>query len=341
MTKSKSNTTTIRDVARLAGVSVATISRFINHTAPVSEEVAARVEAAMTELRFVPSAAARRLATLKTNTVGIMLTNIRGDFFAPMLAGVESVTSVAGLDLLISSSGQPGPRVSYPLGPHNTDGLLVFADSVNAETLATMYQNGFPVILIHQSAPDGLPIPCVTVENRAATRKLVEHLITAHGRRRIVFLRGPQEQEDTQWREQGYRQALAACGLTVDPALIGTGEFERAVAEATIVRMLSEGLDFDAVFCGDDEAAVGVLSALQKAGKRVPEEISVAGFDDQRLSSFLNPPLTTVRAPTEQVGIESARQLLRLMHGESVEPIILLGTEIVYRRSCGCSNPSA
>jgi LacI family transcriptional regulator len=333
MTKSRKSSITIRDVAKQANVSVATVSRYINQTASVSPEVAARVQAIMAELKFVPHASAQRLATHKTNAVGLLVENLH-DYFSPMFTGIESVTSQAGFDLLISSSA----RKEFPrtLGPHNTDGLLVFWDSLSKDGLARACELGFPIVLIHQSPPEGLAIPCVTVENKAASTRLVEHLINVHGRRRIVFLRGPENNEDSAWRETGYRQALEARGLAFDPQLVAPGDYDRNVAQTSINTLLAAAVSFDAVFAADDETAVGVLAALRAAGKRVPEDVSVVGFDDQRLSAYLTPPLTTVRAPTEEVGRQAAQQLVRLIRTGQAEPLILLPTEIILRRSCGC-----
>lgn len=339
MTKPHTSSVTIRDVARRAGVSVATVSRLLNQTAPLAEETAARVQAAMAELHFVPHAAARKLATLRTNTLGLLLTDIQGDFFAPMLSGIERVTKEAGFDLLISTSGRPEPRKSFPppLGPHNADGMLVYTNSMDEAGLARYHEMGFPVVLIHRSSPEGLDIPCVTVENKAVSRRIVEHLIEAHGRRRIVFLRGPAAEEDSHWREMGYQAALEAHGIPLDPGLVAPGEFDRRVARDSVSHLLAAGVAFDAVFSGDDEAAVGVLDALREAGQRVPEDVSVVGFDDQRLSGYLTPPLTTVRAPTEEVGQVAAQQLLQLIQTGQADLLTLLPTEIVIRRSCGCA----
>lgn len=336
--RAKNGSATIRDVARRAGVSIATVSRVINQTVPVAVETVARVQAAMDELHFAPHAAARNLATRKTQTVGLLLTDIYGDFFAPMLSGIESITQGAGFDLLISTSGRREPRSgpALPLGPHNTDGMLVFAGSLDEGGLAQYDTWGFPMVLIHQSSPASLHIPCVTVENKAASCKIVEHLVTAHDRRRIVFLSGPQGNEDSYWRETGYRQALAAQGIPDDPQLVVPGDFDRHVAQGSIQRLLAAGPAFDAVFAGDDEAAVGVLAALHEAGRRVPADVAVVGFDDQRLSAYLTPPLTTVRAPTEEVGREAARQLIHLIQAGAATPLTLLPTELVIRHSCGC-----
>jgi len=338
MTKAKNDSVTIRQVAKRAEVSVAPISRYIIKTTPVSEEVATRIGEAMPELKFIPDVNARRLATSKTHTLGMLVTEMHGDFLSPMFSGIEKVASEAGFDLLISSSARSGAHREFPspLGPHNTDGLLVFWDSLSEAGLRYVDELGFPVVLIHQAPPEGLNLPCVTVENQAASTRIVEHLIEVHQRQRIVFLRGPQNNDDSRWRETGYRQALEAPGIPFDPQLVLAGDFERTIAQASTEALLAAGTPFDAVFSGDDEAAVGVLSALCAAGKRVPEEVSVVGFDDQRLSAYLTPPLTTVRAQTEAVGRVAAQQLVKLIRTGQADPLVLLPTEIIFRRSCGC-----
>ncbi len=337
MRKRKSSVT-IRDVAKKANVSVATVSRYINGTARVSDEVARRLDQVMKELNYIPHSTARKLATNRTYTIGLMLTDITGDFFAPLLSGVEATARENGYDLLISSAREPHAEVrDLPLGPHNCDGILGFTTSLKDECLRSLREMNFPVVLIHRSPPDGLDIPSVTVENKAASYKLVSHLIEEHGRQRIVYLRGPEGHEDSYWREMGYREALQDHGIPLDESLISNGDFFRRKAYQSIWELLSVGVQFDGVFSGDDEAAVGVLIALKEAGVRVPEEVSVVGFDDQRMSPYLQPPLTTVRAPTEEVGKEAARQLIRLIETGKADPLTLLPTELVIRRSCGCT----
>ncbi len=330
---------TIHDVAKRARVSISTVSRVLNRTAPVSEDIAERVQAAMSKLKFVPRTAARNLALSTTNTLGLLLTDIYGDFFAPMLSGIDAVAFETGYHLLISTAGRKksSDEIVRSLGEHNTDGLMIFADSLDEVGLANFSERDFPIVLIHQSPPKSMQIPCVTVENKAASRKLVDHLIEVHHRKRIVHLRGPQAQEDSYWREAGYRESLEAHSIPIDPRLIGRGEFDRVTAKAAIEQLIAAGIEFDAVFAGDDESAIGVLDALNAANRPVPAEVAVVGFDDQRLSAFLTPPLTTVRAPTEDVGRQAAQQLVKLIRTGQAEPLTLLPTEMIIRRSCGCN----
>jgi DNA-binding LacI/PurR family transcriptional regulator len=335
----RSSSITIREVAKQAGVSVATVSRYINRNAPVSNEVSGRLEQVMTELNYAPHAAARHLASRKTHVIGLMLTNIHNDFYVPLLNGVESVIRQKDYNLLVATyqSDAHGSK-RPPIGPHNTDGLVVYADSLGDDEMASLHASGFPMVLIHRTPPASLPIPSVTIENKAATYKLVEHLILHHQKRRILLMRGRAHQEDSYWRETGYKSALEANGIPFDPKLAIAGDFEREVAYQSLIQFLGnpEHAAFDAVFAGNDDAAIGVIKALQDNGYRIPEDISVVGFDDLRLSGFLNPPLTTVRAPTEEVGSIATQQLFSLIDEQQVSGITVLPTEIIIRQSCGC-----
>jgi LacI family transcriptional regulator, galactose operon repressor len=336
-----SDSVTIRDVAKKAGVSVATVSRYINRNTPVSPKVAKRLDKVMTQLKYVPHAAARNLASRKTRVIGFLLTNIDNDFFAPLLNGAEQIVRKEGYNLLVATYHSDNRDSLAPaIGPHNTDGLLVFADSLPDEELTKLHEGKFPMVLIHRTPPSSLPLPSVTVENKSATYRLVEHLILQHNKRRILFLRGPKQQEDSYWRETGYRAALEAHGIAFDEKLVLIGEFEREIAYAALNQFLNGGeqLTFDAVFAGDDNAAIGVINALTEHGYRVPENIPVIGFDDLRLSAFLTPPLTTVRAPTETVGRVAAEKLFGLLRNETADGVTLLPTEIIIRRSCGCNS---
>ncbi len=326
------------DVAKRAGVSIATVSRVLQQSVPVSQEVTERVLAAVADLGYVPQAAARNLAQGKTTTIGLLLPEVGLDFFSPMLRGIESAARAAGYDLLIATQllDDAYRPVRQPLGPHNTDGLLIFTDNVDAAVVARFQRQDFPVVLLYRSAPAGLAIPAVVIENRAGARQAVDHLIDVHKRRKIAFLRGPDRNEDAYWRDRGYRESLAAHGMLYSPSLVADGAFDEAVARAAVARWLAKGLAFDAIFAGDDDSAGGALLALQEAGKRVPQDVALVGFDDTLVSRYLTPPLTTIHAPTEQVGQEAVRQLLRLITTGEAEPVTLLRTALVVRQSCGC-----
>ena len=228
------------------------------------------------------------------------------------------------------------------MGEHNTDGLLIFPNGMDEKEIRRLNGLGFPLVLVHMAPPQGLQIPMVTVENLAGSRALVEHLIGAHARRRIVFLRGPAGQPDSVWRERGYRQALQNHHIPFDSRLVAAGDFDDETGRSAILGLLKSQVCFDAVFAGDDEPASGVLQALSESGLRVPHDVSVVGFDDVYFARYINPPLTTVRAPTEQVGLEAVHVLLKLIRREAAPAELILPTALVIRQSCGCkSTPPA
>jgi DNA-binding LacI/PurR family transcriptional regulator len=337
---SKNRPPTIADVAQKAQVSIATVSRVLNGRIPVQVETADRVRLAVEELQFVPRHAARVLASNRTYTIGLLLPEISGAFFPPMLKGIEAGAHEAGYDLLIHSTKQEGP-LRRPLGEHNTDGLLIFTDSLDHRDLHRLHNINFPMVLLHQTPPDSLTIPVIAIENKDGAAMLVNHLIELHGRRRIVFLQGPAGHEDSLWRERGYREALEAHKIRLDPKLIVSGGFDEEEAFATVQQMLQDGMKFDAIFAGDDDSAIGAMRALKMARCLIPGEIAVVGFDDVPSARYLSPALTTVRAPIEAVGREAVRQLVRLMNGEQAEALTLMRTELVIRESCGCESKQA
>ena len=337
----RSFSVTIRDVARKAGVSVATVSRYINRNTTVSPEVSERLRTVMTDLKYVPHAAARHLASRKTRVVGLLLNNLHNDFFVPLLNGVEDVVRKKGYNLLIATHhASIRNETPPPIGPHNTDGMLVFSDGLMDEDLVSLNSIGFPMVLVHRTPPPSVTLPSVTVENVEVTKKLVEHLICVHNKRRILFLRGPIHQEDSARREAGYKSALQSNNIPFDENLILNGEFEREVAFQSMNDFLGNGrkVDFDAVFSGDDDAAIGVLRSLQSHGYKIPQDVAVTGFDDLGFAPFLNPPLTTVRAPTETVGRIATERLFGLLENHPSDEVVILPTEIIFRSSCGCTN---
>lgn len=329
---------TIDAVAEAAGVSIATVSRVLNQTMPVGEETAGRVLAAVEMLGYIPQTAARHLARGKTQTIGLLFPDVSNDFFSPLLQSITDSATDSGYDLLIAirRKGRASRASGSPLGKQNTDGLLVFDQSIDERELHRLQAARFPVVLLYRSTPEGMTFPCVRIEDRSGARQITEHLIESHGRRRIAFLRGPEGNEDSLLREQGYREALAAHGIPFDPALVGDGEFYERPARATISRWLAEGREFDAIFAGDDGSASGALAALVQAGRRVPQDVSLVGFDDAPVARYLNPQLTTVRAPSDRVGREAIRQLVRLVETGEADPATVLPTELVIRQSCGC-----
>ncbi len=329
---------TIADVAREAGVSTATVSRVLNASGRVHPATAARVENAIEKLGYFPQAAARNLARRKTNTLGLMLREIGNEFAAQILRGIEASTAVSNFDLLIASKRSDEPLLHHqlPLGPHNTDGLIVLTGCLPTDHIRRLHLSGFPLVLLYEPPPDDLPIPSIHIENRSGTRQLIKHLIDVHNYRKMAFLRGPANNADSDLREQGMREALQEHGLRLDPELIGDGLYNEIQAEKVVRAWIEAGKRPEVIFGGSDEGAIGAVMGIKAAGLSVPEDIAVVGFDDLYHARLFSPPLTTVRAPTEQVGMLAVKTLIQILKGERTFSTTLLPTELVIRQSCGC-----
>ncbi len=331
----KAGQVTIVDVASLAEVSISTVSRILNGSAYVDPEKRERIEAAIRDLGFAPKAAARALAGRRTKTLGLLVPEISDDFFVPMLRGIEGAARLAGYELLIKTTSYGGGgRGNWALGEHNTDGLLLFADSADPELVADLSVRGFPFVLLYTEPPAGMRIPSVTVENESGSAAVVSHLAAAHGRSRIVCLSGPESNHDAAARLRGYRAALESLGMAFDPGLVAPGDFSAPVAASSIRGLLRRKVAFDAVFACDDGAAMGAIGALGEAGIRVGADVSVVGFDD--LAFAAHSSLATVRAPTEEVGAHGVRILISLVDGGEGLESLVFPTVFVPRRSCGC-----
>lgn len=324
----------------MAGVSISTVSRVVNETAPVSDEVGERVRSAIEKLSYTPHVAARNLAVRRTNTIGLLLPELSSSFFTPLLRGIEAAVRQTEYDLLIYAN----PRTSagfdshhrQPIGGHNADGMLVFTTTLEERDIIRNYEQGFPMVLLHRLSPRGIDVPSVIFDNRAGVRLAVNHLATVHNRRRIAFLHGPLGNQESEERELGYRDALHQHGIAFDPALVLRGGYNERGGYHAVTDLQRMGVVFDAIFTGDDEAGVGALTALRTMGCRVPEDVSVVGFDDLPFAQHLNPALTTLRAPIEQAGYLATTELFTLLAGGEVDMQTILPVELVIRQSCGC-----
>jgi len=330
---------TIRDVARRAGISIATVSRYINKTAPVSKEVGETIQSAMRELNFIPNSAARKLATNQYATLGLLLSDLEGDFFSVLVSEIEKDARAAGFDLLISISRDVSLTTgsnSFSIGPQNTDGMIIFADCASDNDLKYYFFNRYPVVLVCRTAPLAINIPSVGVENLQATKAIVRHLVEVHKRHKIVLLRGRPTHEDAIVREIAYKSVLAENNIPFNPNLVYPGNFDRDCAYQSVQELIRKRTKFDAIFASDDEAAIGAMAALRDAGVRVPDDVSVVGFDDQTIAPFLNPPLTTIHAPFAEVGKKAVEMLIKQINHQAVDSLTVIPSELVIRHSCGC-----
>ena len=300
---------TIRDVARRAQMSVATVSRALNGFENVSEQARERIAAAVAELGYVPHAGARSLSLARNNAIGVVLPDLHGEFFSEIVRGMDREASRRGYLLLLSTLHAGGEQATNAMRAMRgrVDGLIVMAPHLGADELSAALPTGLPSILINTRAGAGQH-PSIHLDNAAGVRAVVEHLASL-GRKRLVHVAGPADNIDAQEREAAFREAVAAHGL--EGRIVG-GDFEMESGEAAIRRLLAEAIEFDAVFAANDNMAIGALEALRAAGKRVPEEVAVVGFDDIPLARHMG--ITTVRVRIAELG---ERALQRLVDGFS------------------------
>ena len=327
--------TTIKDVARVAGVSVATVSRALNGAENVTAETRQRVRAAAIELRFTPSSAARSLITRRTHTVGALLPDLYGEYFSELIRGIDLKARARGLHLLVSSShGDASEAASALRAMHGrVDGLLVMTPHIDAASLSANLPHDLPVVLINTRLPEE-GLSSFAVDNHGGAFAMTRHLIS-RGHQRLAFIAGPCNNYEAQERLRGYRSALASL-LPGVAELVLAGDFTeesgwRAGSEiATLAQRPT------AVFCGNDMMAIGCLAAFAEAGVRVPHDIALAGFDDIPIARYVTPPLTTVRVRIAELGSLALDRLASAIEnpGRSAAQHQTLRAELVVRQSC-------
>lgn len=308
---------TIKDVARAAQVSVATVSRTLNGHGNVAEEVRRRVLAVAQDLRYTPHAAARSLSSRRTHTLGVVLPDLHGEFFSELVRGVDQVAREHRLHLLVSSyHGRPEEQAAALRAMRGrVDGLLVMSPYVAAQApIVDELDAAMPIVLINtQSAVPGLL--SLSVDNYGGAQAMVEHLVDC-GHRRIAFIAGPEDNFDAHERLRGYREALARL-LPDASEWVLPGQFDEASGHRAGQALLAAPQRPDAVFAANDMMALGCLFSFVQAGLKVPDDIAVAGFDDIPLARYVHPTLTTMRVNIAELGARAARLLLTQLGTEA------------------------
>ena len=303
---------TIRDVARRAQVSVASVSRVLNRQDNVSKETRDRVDEAVRELGYVPHAGARSLSLARTNAIGVVLPDFHGEFFSEIVRGMDREASRRGYMLLLSNvhAGNEQSANAMRAMRGRVDGLIVLAPHLSEHELVEALPAGTPAVLINTRDPVG-GHPAVRIDNPAGARAVAEHLV-ALGRKRIVHIAGAPGNVEAQERADAFRTALdAQDGVSVE---LVQGDFSEESGEAAIEALLGSAQQFDAVFAANDMMAIGALQALRQAGVRVPEDVAVVGFDDIPLARHMG--LTTVRVRIAELGERALDRLLSMLAGE-------------------------
>ncbi|MGH8040565.1 MAG: LacI family DNA-binding transcriptional regulator [Rudaea sp.] len=326
---------TIKDVAREARVSVASVSRALNGSANVTESTRRRILGVATRLRYVPHTAARSLITKRTHTIGALLPDLYGEFFSELIRGIDLAARARGLHLLVSSShGNPSEAAAALRAMQGrVDGLLIMSPYVDANLLRDHLSDSLPAVLMN-TALESSRCATLNIDNFGGAYAMTRHLIDA-GHRDIVFITGPVGNFDAGERLRGFREAIRMSRNRIEVRVLD-GDFTEESGRDVGEQLLTDAQRPSAVFAANDMMAIGCLQALTEGGLRVPSDIALAGFDDIPIARFLSPPLTTVRVNIAALGRRALEQLaLRLEHPET--PLTAEqqpGCEIVVRNSC-------
>jgi LacI family transcriptional regulator len=327
---------TIKDVAREASVSVATVSRVFNGATVVREETARRIREVAAALRYAPHSGARSLITNRTNTLGVLLPDLYGEFFSELIHGIDLTARKEGYHILVSRSWEGRSEIEEAMRAMRgrVDGMLLMSPDLHADSLLNVPPN-LPVVLLC-SPSRGQELDSVTIQNFQGAKEMVSHLIKV-GHKRIAIIKGSIGNFDAAERLRGYRAALKEAGIANDPELERQGDFTEDGGFTAARELMSLRKRPTAVFAANDSMAIGALSAFKQMGVRTPEDMAIAGFDDIPLCRYMDPPLSSVRVHIADLGSKAVEVLLLgIRHkNDHVRRRERMSTEIVIRRSSG------
>lgn len=325
----------IVDVAKMANVSTATVSRVLCNTGTVKKETTERVREVMEQLNYQPNLLARQLRKMETKTILVVVPDITNSFFSKVLRGIESVATENGYQVLL---GDAQNNIEHEKGLINilrqkkADGMILLTARMN-QALIEEISREFPVVLACEYI-EGALIPTVSIDNISSARKATSHLIEL-GHKRIGFISGPLNSVLGRDRLKGFRQAMDQCNLPVKPLYIQEGDFSYESGFNLIMKFLALDQPPTAVFTASDEMAIGAIKAIKSKGLSVPEDISIVGFDDVKMASILEPALTTIAQPAFEIGENAMELLMKLINHDALEKNqFILEDKLIIRESC-------
>ena len=335
---------TINDVARAAGVSVATVSHVINETRPVRPDTRRKVLAAVDGLAYRRDGVARSLRRAKTGTIGVMIADIANPFFADLVLGVEA--AVHGADdphtLILCNTEESAAKERLYLDllqEKRVDGIIMAPVGTGAPASGRLIAPGLPIVCVDRML-EGLDCDAVVLDNREAAGRAVRHLL-AQGHRNVAMLRAAQWTDTMDGRAAGWRDALRDAGVADGSALVVTSESRIASAQVAALTLLDLEPRPDAVFTTNNFMTLGLMQAMAERGLRCPEDLAIAGFDDFPWAEAFRPRLTVVAQPAEQMGREAVALLFdRITKRRTGAPVRrVMAGELVVRDSCGAGRP--
>ncbi len=326
---------TIKDVARHAGVGVATVSRALNRTGYVKSATLEKIEQAMEELGYIPNRQARAMVGGITMTIGVLVPDMDNSLFMRIVQAINDAAYYHDYTLLVMDSrGEPEreAKIVRTMQELRVDGLILFGTPATAQVVAHLKPQG-PIIILDRLVPD-FPGPQISV-NHYEGAKTATRLLLAHCHFPPAFIAGPAHVWSAEQRLEGYRDALKEHDVPVIAKRIEHADFTYQAGYTAMHALLSQIADLDGIFAVNDLAALGAMKAIYENGYRCPKDIHLVGFDDIHAARYVTPSLTTIRQPMESIGKTAVEILCRQIRGESVEtqPIVLPG-ELIYRESC-------
>jgi len=324
----------IKDIARLARVSHPTVSRALQNSPLVNAQTAAKIRKIADEAGYRASAVARGLVTRRTRTIGLVVTTVADPFASEVVCGIEQTANDHGYSVFLADSNADPARerkVVQAFAERRVDGIIVTSSRVGALYLPLLTEMMVPIVLVNDQHP-GAFVHSVMIENQSGMRAAAAHL-TQLGHRRIAYLGDRFGYQSDVERFEGYRQALHAAGIPDMPELVVHGEGKTEPAMQAMEKLLALADPPTAVCCYNDMTALGAMRQIHLRGLRVPEDISVAGFDDLFFAPYLQPPLTTVRQPMRRMGQLAMESLIKLMSGEESVAQIRVEAELIVRES--------
>jgi DNA-binding LacI/PurR family transcriptional regulator len=318
-------------------ISYSTVSRALNNSPRVKPETREQIQHKAAEMGYLPSAIARSLVTRRTNTIGVVVTKITDLFFAEVIQGIEETALNYGYSVILTNSGgKPDYELAaiQTLRERRVDGIVLVAACAGKEYKERLFISkgaATPIVIINNVHQEHIGYS-VETDNVGGGRAATQHLLDL-GHRRIGYIAGPITEWDNVERQQGYEQALHSVRLTIDPALIVRGDNQPEGGMRAMQQLLALPTPPTAVFCYNDVTALGAMRAAYGAGRRIPQDLSIVGFDDIALAPYFQPPLTTVAQPKREMGEKAVQTVLALMAGEDVVENWVLPSRLVIRES--------
>lgn len=326
---------TIKDVAKRANVSIATVSRILNKQKGYSKETKAKVMQVIEEMGYHPNRIARGLVKQKTNIIAVLLPEFASSFSTKVLKGIEAVTHEKGYSIIVCNTGAFGGRTMeyiQVLREQKIDGLILTSLQLNEEQYEAIQALKIPIILI-SSISHNFPIPFVKVDDERASYDATNYLIKK-GHRKIAMIGGPMEDQVTGFpRYEGFQKAHLDNQLKFDKRLIVEGDFSFKSGKEAMRRLLQSNQTFTALFAASDDMAIGALSIAYEQNIKVPDQLSIIGYDDSHIAEMSIPPLTTVAQPLELMGRRAASRLIQMMEGKKTVSSLMMSHQIIERNT--------